>query len=133
MPATRNVAVVMVAEFIGLLKTAVIFWLMGIAMPPIAGFVELTVTGREFTVNVCEPLLLPELVTVTFCVPGTVRAAMVNVAVIAVLLTTVVLLTVMPVPLRLIVDPDPKYVPVRVTGTACPCMPEVGPTDVSVG
>jgi hypothetical protein len=132
-PATRNVAVVMVAEFMGLLKTAEIFWLMGMAMAPIAGFVELTVTGRGFTLNVCEPLLLPELVTVTFWVPGTVLAPMVNVAVMDVLLATVVLLTVMPVPLRLIVDPDPKYVPVRVTATACPCAPELGPTEVSVG
>jgi len=132
-PATRKVAVVMVAGSMGLLKTAMIFSLMGTAMAPIAGLVELTVTGSEFTVNVCEPLVMPELVTVTFWGAGTALAAMVNVAVIDVLLATVALLTVMPVPLRPIVDPEPKYVPARVTGTACPCVPELGPTEVSVG
>jgi hypothetical protein len=107
-PATTKVAVVMVAGSMGLLKTAMIFSLMGTAMAPIAGFVELTMTGSKFTVNVCEPLAIPELVTVTFWEPVVALAAMVNVAVIDVLLATIVLLTVMPVPLRPIVDPDPK-------------------------
>jgi len=132
-PATRKVAVLMVAGSMGLLKTAVIFSLTGTAMAPITGVVELTVTGSKFTVNVCELLVMPELVTVTFWAPVVVPAPMVNVAVIDVVLTTVVLLTVMPVPLKPIVDPDPKYVPVRVTGTDCPCVPELGPTAVSVG
>ena len=60
-------------------------------------------------------------------------AAMVNVAVIDVLLATVRLLTVMPVPLRLIVDPGAKFVPVSVTGTAAPWMPLLGAIEVSVG
>ena len=58
---------------------------------------------------------------------------MVNVAVIDVLLATVVLLTVMPVPLRLIVDPARKFVPVRVTGTVAPWLPLLAAMEVSVG
>jgi hypothetical protein len=123
----------MVAGSMGLLKTAVIFSLMGTEIAPVAGVVELTVTGSKFTVNGCEPLVMPELVTVTFCAPIVVPAPMVNVAVIDVVLTTAVLLTVMPVPLKPIVDPDPKDVPVSVTGTVCPCMPEFALTEVSVG
>src|ERR1700674_4888967 len=102
---------------------------------PELGLTELSVgaPAPEFTVNVCEPLVLPELVTVTFCAPVGAFEAMVNVAVIDVPLTTVVLLTVMPVPLRPIVAPDAKFVPVSVTPTVCPCVPELGLTELSVG
>jgi len=62
-------------------------------------------------VNACEPLIWLLLVTVTFWAPTGAFAAMVNVAVIEVLLATVRPLTVMPVPLRLIVDPVAKFVP----------------------
>ena len=58
---------------------------------------------------------------------------MVNVAVICVALTTVVLLTVIPAPLRAMVAPATKFVPVNVTGTLCPCTPLVGPIEVSAG
>ena len=87
---------------------------------PELGLTELSVGAPKFTVNVCVPLVLPELVTVTFWGPVGAFEAMVNVAVIDVPLTTVVLLTVMPVPLRPIVAPDAKFVPVSVTGTAAP-------------
>jgi len=117
----------------GLLKDALIFVLMTTAVAPLAGFVELTEAASEFTVNVCIPLVLPALVTVTFWAPVAALAAMVNVAVIDVLLATLVLLTVMPVPLRLIVDPAPKFVPVRVTGTAAPWLPLLAAMEVSVG
>src|ERR1700682_3844691 len=128
-----KVAVVMVAGSMGLLKVAVIFLLMGTAVAPFAGFVEVTMGRSKFTVNVCEPLVLPELVTVTFWAPVGAFEAMVSVAVIVVPLTTVVLLTVMPVPLRPIVAPDAKSVPVSVTPTVCPCVPELGLTELSVG
>ena len=58
---------------------------------------------------------------------------MVNVAVICVALTTVVLLTVIPAPLRAMVAPATKFVPVSVTGTLCPCTPLFGLIEVSVG
>jgi hypothetical protein len=57
----------------------------------------------------------------------------VNVAVMDVLLATVTLLTVTPVPLRLIVDPAAKFVPVSVTATAAPWMPLLGAIALSVG
>jgi hypothetical protein len=50
----------------GLLKAAVIFLLMGTAVAPIAGFVEVTVGGSALTVNVCGPLVPREFVTVRF-------------------------------------------------------------------
>jgi hypothetical protein len=58
---------------------------------------------------------------------------MVNVAVIDVLLATVTLLTVMPVPLRLMLDPAAKFVPVSVTATTAPWMPLLGAIALSVG
>src|ERR1700674_5376064 len=100
---------------------------------PELGLTELSVGAPKFTVNVCVPLVLPELVTVTFWGPVEAFEAMVNVAVIDVPLTTVVLLTVMPVPLRPIVAPDAKFVPVSVTATAAPWMPLFGAIEVSVG
>jgi hypothetical protein len=91
------------------------------------------VGAPEFTVKACVPVLLPELVTVTFRAPVGALAAMVNVAVIDVLLTTVVPLAVMPVPLKLIVDAAAKFVPVSVTATAAPWMPLLGAMALSVG
>src|SRR6202171_2238091 len=100
---------------------------------PELGLTELSVGAPAFTVNVCVPLVPVELVTVTFWAPVGAFEAMVNVAVIDVLLTTAVLLPVMPVPLRPIVAPDAKFVPVSVTGTVCPWVPELGLTELSVG
>jgi hypothetical protein len=58
---------------------------------------------------------------------------MANDAVICVLLTTIGLLMVIPVPLRPIVHPAAKFVPVRVTATVCPWVPLLGLIAVSVG
>src|SRR2546426_191838 len=130
---TRKVAGVIVARSIGLLKVAVIFLLIGTAMTLFTGFVELTVGGSKLTVNACAPLAMAKPVTVMFCGPVGALAAMANIAVICVLRTTVTLLTVIPVPLMLIVAPGPKFVPVSVTATVCPCVPLFGLTELSVG
>jgi len=116
----------------GLLKVAAIFLLMGMLVAPLAGFVKVTVGGSAVTVNVCGPLVPIAFVTVTFRAPVVAFRAMANVAVIDVLLTTVRLLTVTPVPLTATVDPAAKSVPVSVTFTVCPCVPELGLTEVSV-
>src|SRR6202030_2210411 len=100
---------------------------------PFFGVIEVSVGGARFTVNGCAPLVPPEVVTVTFRAPVAALLAMANVAVICVALTTVVLLTVIPAPLRPIVDPATKFVPVSVTGTLCPCTPLFGLIEVSVG
>jgi len=99
---------------------------------PELGLTEVSVGVPEVTVNVCEPLVLPPLVTVTFWAPAGAFAAIVNIAVIDVLLTTEVLLTVMPVPLKLIAAPDPNCVPVSVTATAAPWIPLLEAIEVSV-
>ena len=49
------------------------------------------------------------------------------------LLATVTLLTVMPLPVAPTVAPAMKFVPVRVTFTAVPCVPLFGVTEVRVG
>ena len=58
---------------------------------------------------------------------------MTSVAAICVALSTVVLLMVIPVPLRPMVAPATKFLPVSVTGTLCPCTPLVGLIEVSAG
>jgi hypothetical protein len=50
-----------------------------------------------------------------------------------VLLTTVTFETVTPVPLTLTLAPETKFVPVSVTGTAVPCTPVEGATELNVG
>ena len=57
---------------------------------------------------------------------------MLNVAVICVP-TTVVLFTVIPAPLTSMVAPVTRFVPVKVTGTLCPCTPLFGLIEVNVG
>jgi len=74
-------------------------------------------------VNVTALVVVPEVVTVTFRAPSAAFAAMVNVAVISVLLTTAVLLAVTSVPLTLTVAPVAKLVPVSVTPKVCPGCP----------
>src|SRR5208337_358295 len=85
------------------------------------------------TVNATPPLVPPDVVTVTLFDPVAALAPIVNVAVICVALTTVTLLTVIPLLPGLTVAPLMKFVPVRVTGTAAPCAPLLGLTPVSVG
>jgi hypothetical protein len=84
-------------------------------------------------VNVTALVVAPELVTLMFTAPSAAFAAMANVAVIWVLLTTVVLLTVTSAPLTLTVAPVAKLVPVSVTPTVCPWVPLFGLIEVSVG
>jgi hypothetical protein len=72
------------------------------------------------TVNGWGPLVPAVVVTVTFEGPSGAVPVMVNVAVIEVLLTTVTLLTVTPVPLTATVAPAAKFVPERVSFTAVP-------------
>jgi hypothetical protein len=100
---------------------------------PLAGLTELSVGAAAVTVNVIPPLFCPPDVTVTISPPVLAFAAIVNVAVICVALTTTALLTVTPLPLRFTVEPAPKFVPVNVTGTLVPCTPLFGLTEVSVG
>jgi hypothetical protein len=71
------------------------------------------------TVNGFDPLVPLAVVTVTLSVPTVALFAIVNVAVIDVLLATTTLLTVTP-PLTATVAPETKFVPVSVTGTAVP-------------
>ena len=59
--------------------------------------------------------------------------AIVNVAVICVLLTTVTPLTVTPTPLTFTLAPATKFVPVSVTGTLVPTVPLDGLTELSAG
>jgi hypothetical protein len=100
---------------------------------PVAGAMVLSVGGGGLTVKMAGALVPPLVVTVTFAPPSVALAAMVNVAVIRVALTTVKALTAMPGLLVVTVAPRIKFVPVRVTGTLVPWTPLVGPTDASVG
>ena len=85
------------------------------------------------TVNAAAPLVPPLVVIVTFTAPSAALAAMVSVAVICVGLTTVTLLTAIPVLFVDTVAPDTKFVPVRVTGTLAPWTPLAGLIEVRVG
>ncbi len=76
--------------------------------------VEVTVNGGPM-VKTTELVVWPEVVTLMFTGPSTAFVAMANVALIWVLLTTVVLLTLISAPLTLITAPVAKPVPVRVT------------------
>src|SRR4029077_6442719 len=87
---------------------------------PLFGLIAVNVGDAAFTVNIWAPLIPAGVVTVTFRTPVAALPATVNVAVICVALTTVVLLTEIPEPLRLMVAPATKFVPVRVTDTVCP-------------
>jgi hypothetical protein len=100
---------------------------------PLLGLTEVSVGAPAFTVNVTPLLFSPPDVTVTVSAPVAALAAIWNVAVICVALTTTTLLTVTPLPLTFTVEPAPKFVPVSVTGTLVPCTPLVGLIEVSVG
>src|SRR5215831_562397 len=75
----------------------------------------------------------PEVVTLKLAVVSAAVKAIVKVAVIFVLLTTVTLDTLMSGSLTLTVAPVLKFVPVMVTGTAVPCTPEDGLMEVIAG
>ena len=110
----------------------------GIAAPPRApevGLIEASV--GPVTVNVTVLVVAPDVTTATFLVPRVAPAAIVNVAVTEVSLTTVKLLTVMPPPPPPPVPATPvapvRPAPVKVTETAVPRAPVVGLIEASVG
>src|ERR1039457_4748437 len=107
----------------------------GTAAPrtPVAGAMVLSVGGGGLTVKMAGALVPPLVVTVTFAPPSVALAAMVNVAVICVVLTTVTLPTVIPVLAMVTVAPPTKFAPVSVTGTAAPRTPVAGAMVLSLG
>ena len=88
---------------------------------PLEGATDVSV-GRPaaITVNGLVPLVPAVVVTETLCCPTPAFAAMLNVAVACVPLTTETFDTVMPDPLALTVRGATKPVPVRLTGTEEP-------------
>jgi hypothetical protein len=100
---------------------------------PLFGLTAVRVGAGGFTVNGTPLPVPPAVVTVMLLVPVAAVPEIVNVAVICVAFTTVTPLTVIPLLPGLTVAPLTKFVPVRVTGTAVPCSPLFGLTDVSVG
>jgi hypothetical protein len=97
---------------------------------PLEGLIELSVGTGGVTVNGCELLVPPAVVTLT--TPLLALPPMVKVAVIVVELPTTTLFTVMPLG-ALTVAPAMNPVPVNATGTAVPCAPLEGLIEVSVG
>ena len=95
------------------------------------GLIEVRVGVSRVTVKLTGLVVPPKVVTVTVAEPDAL-AAMANVAVICVELTTVTLLTVTPAALTLTVAPGTKLVPVRVTFTLAPGAPVLGLIEVSV-
>lgn len=102
---------------------------------PFVGLMELSVgEAGASTVKVRFPVVPPGVVTETFCAPSVAVAAMLNVAVMLVLLATTMPWTVMPpVAGTLMVLPAMKFVPVSATFTLVPCTPVVELIAVSVG
>src|ERR1022692_4144322 len=100
---------------------------------PNAGAIVLSVGGGGLTVKTTGALVPALVVTVTFAAPSVALAAMVNVAVICVVLTTVTLPTVIPVLPMATVAPPTKFAPVSVTGTAAPRTPVAGAMVLSLG
>lgn len=85
------------------------------------------------TVNVTVLLVPPGVVTVTVLAEMVAVAEIVKFAVTVVELTTVMLLTEMPVPDTFTADVPARFVPVKVTGTTVPRWPLLGEIEVSVG
>ena len=100
---------------------------------PETGLIDVSVA--PLTVNGRVPLFPPGVVTRTLCAPRLALVAITNVAVMLVELTTLVPVTVMPVPdVKLTADPVVvKFVPVSVTATLVPRTPEFGLIKESVG
>jgi len=108
--------------------------LTDVPLAPLEGVTEASV-GRVLaavTVNDVELLVPPAVVTETLEAPSVAPAAIVNVAVALVPLTTDTLDTVIPLPLLMVMGAT-KPVPVRVTGTDDPCAPLEGLMEVRVG
>ena len=102
---------------------------------PDAGFSEIRVGADDapVTVKVCAPLVPADVATVTFLEPTVAPAAIWNVAVIWVGLTTTTLDVVTPEPLTATVAPAMKFVPVKVTDMLAPCAPLEGETELNTG
>jgi hypothetical protein len=103
---------------------------------PEEGVIEVSVGGDNdgaFTVNPTTPLGPFDVVTETVRAPVAAVAPIVRAVVIVVELTTVTGPTVTSVPLTDTVAPATKFVPVSVTGTAVPRVPDDGLIDASVG
>ena len=109
----------------------------GTAWPgvPMAGLMPVMdgALGPEPTLNGSGLLLPAGVVIVTMSAPGVAFAAIVNTAVIWVLLTTTKFPWVTPGPFTHTAAPVTKFVPVMVTGTTCPSAPPLGETLVIVG
>jgi hypothetical protein len=106
-----------------------------VPLTPVAGVIEASVGAAGLTtVNVSVLLVPPGVVTLTVLALAVAVAEIVNVVVTVVELTTVTVPTVTPGPDTATVVPiGPKFVPVKVTGTAAPCWPLLGATEASVG
>jgi hypothetical protein len=101
--------------------------------PPVLGAIEDSVGDNGLsTVNVVVGAPIG-VFTVTVLVESVAVAVMLNVAVIVVEFTTVIPLTVTPVPDTVTEVAPPRLVPVRVTGTLLPRTPVLGAIDVRVG
>src|ERR1017187_9612546 len=94
---------------------------------------ELRVGGPELTVNDTGPLLPSVVMTLTVVSPGAALAAMVKLAVIWVVSTTVTPLTVTPALATMMVAPGMKLAPDKVPGTVAPCAPFDGLMELMVG
>ena len=95
---------------------------------------SVTTTAPVFViVNVCADVVPPAVVIVTLRAPVAASASTNRLAVIDVMLLTVTLLAVTPVPLTLIVAPLMKPVPVNVSLTVVPMSPLAMLKDVNPG
>ena len=105
----------------------------GLARVTVAGFIELMVGAAPgaATVKVTVLLVPPAVVALILCGPVAALAAITNVAVIWVAVTAGAPLVVIPVG-RFSVAPV-RLVPVSVTATLVPAVPEVGAMEASVG
>lgn len=101
---------------------------------PALGLTLVKVGAGGLTVKVFAPVVPPAVVTVTFRSPNAAEPPISKSAVSEVPLLTLTFLTVTFDPLTAtVVEPEMKFVPVRVTETVVPCTPVVGLTAVSVG
>jgi hypothetical protein len=98
---------------------------------PFVAFVKVRVPA--VTVKPTVLLVPPGVVTLTVLADTVALVEIVKRAVTVVALTTVTLLTVMPVPDTFTADVPVRFVPVKVTGTATPRPELAGEIDVSVG
>ena len=102
---------------------------------PLLGVMEVSVgAGGNTTENETVLVVPPGVVTLMVLAPIAARAEIVKFAVTEVPLTTLMPVTVMPVPpATLMAEAPVRLVPVKVTATVAPRMPEVGEIEVRVG